>query len=62
MYHPDDVARRHDERQEALARASRLPTNHAPAHDGQYRWRLIQYNPLRATRTDPALVCDGHRH
>src|SRR5882724_1851893 len=48
VYHADDVARRHDERQEALARG--LPfanEQRARRHDGQYRWRLIQYNPLR---------------
>jgi formate hydrogenlyase transcriptional activator len=48
VYHPDDVARLHDERQAALARG--LPfanEQRARRHDGQYRWRLIQYNPLR---------------
>jgi formate hydrogenlyase transcriptional activator len=48
VYHPDDVARLHDERQQALARG--LPFENeqrARRHDGQYRWRLIQYNPLR---------------
>jgi formate hydrogenlyase transcriptional activator len=51
VYHPDDVARLHDERQEALARG--LPfanEQRARRHDGQYRWRLIQYNPLRDDR------------
>jgi len=48
VYHPEDVERLHDERQEALARG--LPfanEQRARRHDGQYRWRLIQYNPLR---------------
>src|SRR5437870_13149928 len=48
VYHPDDVEKLHDERQEALARG--LPfanEQRARRHDGQYRWRLIQYNPLR---------------
>jgi PAS domain S-box-containing protein len=48
VFHPDDVARLHDERQEALARG--LPfanEQRARRHDGQYRWFLIQYNPLR---------------
>jgi len=48
VYHPDDVERLHDERQEALARG--LPfanEQRARRHDGQYRWCLIQYNPLR---------------
>jgi formate hydrogenlyase transcriptional activator len=48
VFHPDDVARLHDERQQALARG--LPfanEQRARRHDGQYRWFLIQYNPLR---------------
>jgi formate hydrogenlyase transcriptional activator len=47
VFHPDDVARLHDERQQALARG--LPfanEQRARRHDGQYRWFLIQYNPL----------------
>jgi formate hydrogenlyase transcriptional activator len=48
VYHPDDVARLHDERQEALARGIPFENEQrARRHDGQYRWRLIQYNPLR---------------
>ncbi len=48
VYHPDDVARLHDERQEALARGIPFANEQrARRHDGQYRWRLIQYNPLR---------------
>ena len=48
MFHPDDVARLRDERQQALARG--LPFDNeqrAQRHDGQYRWFLIRYNPLR---------------
>jgi len=48
VFHPDDVARLHDDRQQALARG--LPFENeqrARRHDGQYRWFLIQYNPLR---------------
>jgi formate hydrogenlyase transcriptional activator len=48
VFHPDDVARLRDERQQALARG--LPFDNeqrARRHDGQYRWFLIQYNPLR---------------
>src|SRR5882724_7285712 len=47
-YHPDDVARRHDERQQGLACG--LPfalERRGRRHDGQYRWFLTQYNPLR---------------
>ena len=48
VYHPDDVERLHDERQEALARGIPFANEQrARRHDGQYRWRLIQYNPLR---------------
>jgi formate hydrogenlyase transcriptional activator len=48
VFHPDDVEKLHGERQEALARG--LPfanEQRARRHDGQYRWFLIQYNPLR---------------
>jgi formate hydrogenlyase transcriptional activator len=48
VFHPDDVARLHDARQQALARG--LPFENeqrARRHDGQYRWFLIQYKPLR---------------
>ena len=48
VYHPDDVERLRDERQEALARGMPFANEQrARRHDGQYRWRLIQYNPLR---------------
>ncbi len=48
VFHPEDVERLHDERQKALARG--LPFENeqrARRHDGQYRWFLIRYNPLR---------------
>ncbi len=45
---PDDVERLHKERQEALARGIPFANEQrARRHDGQYRWFLIQYNPLR---------------
>jgi len=48
VYHPDDVERLHDERQEALARGIPFANEQrARRHDGQYRWFLTQYNPLR---------------
>ena len=48
VFHPDDVARLHDDRQEALARGIPFANEQrARRHDGQYRWFLIQYNPLR---------------
>jgi len=48
VFHPDDVARLHDARQQALARG--LPFENEQRtrrHDGQYRWFLNRYNPLR---------------
>jgi formate hydrogenlyase transcriptional activator len=48
VFHPHDVERLHDERQEALARGTPFANEQrARRHDGQYRWFLIQYNPLR---------------
>src|SRR3989442_1257812 len=48
VFHPDDVERLHDERQEALARGIPFANEQrAQRKDGQYRWFLIQYNPLR---------------
>ena len=64
VYHPDDVERLHDERQEALARGIPFANEQrARRHDGQYRWRSNPVQPATGrTGTDPALVCDGHRH
>ena len=48
VFHPDDVARLRDDRQQALARG--LPfalEQRARRHDGQYRWFLTWFNPLR---------------
>src|SRR5215831_12028034 len=48
FFHPEDVERLRDERQQALLRG--LPFENeqrARRKDGQYRWFLIQYNPLR---------------
>jgi formate hydrogenlyase transcriptional activator len=48
VFHPEDVERLRDERRAALARG--LPFENeqrARRKDGQYRWLLIQYNPLR---------------
>jgi formate hydrogenlyase transcriptional activator len=48
VFHPDDVERLHDERQEALARGTPFENEQrARRQDGQYRWFLIHYNPLR---------------
>ncbi|HEU0006093.1 MAG TPA: sigma 54-interacting transcriptional regulator, partial [Terriglobia bacterium] len=48
VFHPDDVQRLRDERQKALR--SGVPfqlEQRARGKDGQYRWFLIQYNPLK---------------
>jgi PAS domain S-box-containing protein len=48
VFHPDDVARLHDERQAALARGTPFANEQRVGrHDGQFRWFLIQYNPLQ---------------
>jgi formate hydrogenlyase transcriptional activator len=48
VFHPDDVERLRDERQKALTRGVTFETEQrARRKDGQYRWFLIQYNPLR---------------
>ena len=48
VFHPDDVVRVQDERREALARGVPFENEQrARRHDGQYRWFLIRYNPLR---------------
>jgi formate hydrogenlyase transcriptional activator len=47
-FHPDDVARLQDERRQALLRGE--PFEHeqrSRRRDGQYRWFLIRYNPVR---------------
>jgi formate hydrogenlyase transcriptional activator len=51
VFHPEDVERLREERQQALSRG--LPFQNeqrARRKDGQYRWLLIQYNPLRDER------------
>src|SRR5215472_13943866 len=48
FFHPEDVERLHDERQDALSRG--LPFENeqrARRRDGKYRWFLIHYKPLR---------------
>ena len=48
VFHPDDVARLHEERQQALARGIPFENEQrARRYDGQYRWFLCRYNPLR---------------
>src|SRR5258705_6444994 len=48
FFHPEDVERLRDERQQALSRG--LPFENEQrvrSRDGQYRWFLINYKPLR---------------
>jgi len=48
VFHPEDVERLRSERQEALARGVPFANElRARRKDGQYRWFLVQYNPLR---------------
>jgi len=48
VFHPEDVERLRSERQEALARGVPFASEQrARRKDGQYRWFLVQYNPLR---------------
>src|SRR5438093_8215217 len=48
VFHPEDVARLQEERRDALARGVPFELEQrARRHDGQYRWFLVQYNPVR---------------
>jgi PAS domain S-box-containing protein len=48
VFHPEDVARLRPERQKALERGIPFQNEQrARRKDGQYRWFLVQYNPLR---------------
>src|SRR6266581_2690795 len=48
VFHPEDVARLREERGGALARGVPFELEQrARRHDGQYRWFLVQYNPVR---------------
>jgi PAS domain S-box-containing protein len=52
VFHPEDVERLRDERAAALSRG--VPFEYElrvhRSRDGQYRWFLVQYNPLRDER------------
>jgi len=51
ILHPDDFERLWDSRQKALARGVSFELElRARRSDGQYRWFLIRYNPLRDER------------
>jgi PAS domain S-box-containing protein len=48
IVHPDDLQRLRDERQKGLARGIPFEREgRIRRHDGQYRWFLVRYNPLR---------------
>src|ERR1700724_1625753 len=48
VFHPEDVERRREERHEALARGEPFELEQqALGKDGNYRWFLVRYNPLR---------------
>jgi len=48
VFHPEDVERLRSQRQDALARGVPFAVEwRVRRKDGQYRWLLIQYNPLR---------------
>jgi len=48
VFHPEDVARLEDERRHALGLAEPFENEQrARRGDGQYRWFLVRYNPLR---------------
>src|SRR5439155_27051180 len=47
-FHPDDVARIQEERREGFSRCEPFEAElRGRRKDGQYRWLLIRYNPLR---------------
>jgi formate hydrogenlyase transcriptional activator len=47
VFHPDDVQRLREERQEGLSRTAPFENEQrALGKDGKYRWFLIRYNPL----------------
>ncbi len=47
-FHPEDTERLHDQREVAISRGMPFEYERRVRHrDGQYRWFLIQYNPLR---------------
>jgi PAS domain S-box-containing protein len=48
VFHPEDVERLREERDEALARGKPFELEQrALGKDGNYRWFLVRYNPLR---------------
>src|SRR6266478_5371022 len=53
VFHPEDVERLREERHEALARGKPFELEQrALGKDGNYRWFLVRYNPLRDDHGD----------
>src|SRR5258705_13001602 len=53
VFHPEDSKRLRDERDAAISRGVPFEYERRVRHrDGQYRWLLVQYNPLRDERGD----------
>jgi formate hydrogenlyase transcriptional activator len=51
LFHPEDIERHNEARQQGLARGVPFTLEwRARRKDGQYRWYLVQYNPLRDDR------------
>jgi len=51
VFHPDDIERFRAERQEKLSRGTPFELEmRALLKSGQYRWQLVQYNPLKDQR------------
>jgi len=51
VFHPEDVERQRDTRRQALERGVEFENEQRTRrHDGQYRWFLIRYRPLRDDR------------
>src|SRR5262249_12594566 len=47
VFHPDDLVRLGAERQEGLSRGAPFEREVRALRRGQYRWQLLQYNPLK---------------
>src|SRR5262249_17535705 len=47
VFHPDDLVRLGPERQEGLSRSAPFEREVRAVRRGQYRWQLLQYNPLK---------------
>ena len=60
LFHPDDLERFGEERQQALLRGEPFEVElRARRKDGQYRWFLVRYHPLRDDEGQHhPLVCD----